>query len=187
MILIVGLGNPTSEYKNTRHNIGFMLIDELLAYYANNAHDVSSAKFQGELFKVGKILLLKPQTYMNLSGNSVKAVSDFYKPERIVVIHDDVDLSFGAMRFKKGGSSGGHNGLKSIDGLMGAEYERVRLGVGRSKFAGESTANFVLSDFSEDEKPGLNELLQVAKNAVLELVDSDIKTINQKFSRKGIS
>lgn len=187
MTLIVGLGNPTSQYKNTRHNIGFMLIDELLAHYGDRAKDIGSAKFQGELFKAGEILLLKPQTYMNLSGNSIKAVSDFYKPDRIIAIHDDVDIAFGAMRFKIGGSSGGHNGLKSIDGLMGAEYERVRLGIGRSKFAGESTANFVLGEFSDDEKLALKEILATAKSAVLELVNSDIKSINQKFSRKGIS
>ena len=92
MILIVGLGNPGPEYSKTRHNVGFMLIDRLKN---SNFTDVSSAKFQGELFKFQNLLFLKPTTFMNLSGRSVKAVADFYKPERIIVIHDDLDLNFG--------------------------------------------------------------------------------------------
>ena len=139
MILIVGLGNPGDEYKNTRHNVGFMLIDELISGGGFDA--VGSSKFKGELFKKGSLLLLKPQTFMNLSGNSVKAVKDFYKPERIIVIHDDIDLKFGAMKFKFGGSSGGHNGIKSIDNLIGNEYERIRIGVGRSENSLPNSAN----------------------------------------------
>ena len=102
MTLIAGLGNPGPKYENTRHNIGFMLIDLLKD---SNFKDVSSAKFQGEVFKFNDIILLKPTTFMNLSGQSVKAVKDFYKPDRIIVIHDDLDLSFGAVKFKKGGRS----------------------------------------------------------------------------------
>lgn len=179
MTLIVGLGNPTKQYENTRHNVGFMLIDRLKT---TDFTDVSSTKFQGELYKFKDLLLLKPQTYMNLSGNSVKAVNDFYKPSRIIVIHDDLDLGFGAIKFKKGGSSGGHNGIKSIDNLIGADYERVRIGIGR----GAEAKNFVLGEFSDDEKEPLNEILNYTKTALLELLKSDIVTINQKFSRKGI-
>lgn len=181
MILIVGLGNPTPKYENTRHNVGFMLIDLLKS---SNFTDISSAKFQGELCKYSNLLLLKPTTFMNLSGNSVKAVNDFYKPDRIIVIHDDLDLEFGAVKFKKGGSSGGHNGIKSIDGLIGNDYERVRIGIGRSKHANESSANFVLGEFSEAEKKPLAEILTHCKEAVLELVKSDINAISQKFTRK---
>ena len=107
MILIVGLGNPGPEYSKTRHNVGFILIDRLKN---SNFTDVSSTKFQGELFKFQNLLFLKPTTFMNLSGRSVKAVADFYKPERIIVIHDDLDLNFGVVKFKKGGGNGGHNG-----------------------------------------------------------------------------
>ncbi|OPA70551.1 aminoacyl-tRNA hydrolase [Campylobacter pinnipediorum subsp. caledonicus] len=177
MILIVGLGNPTEQYKNTRHNIGFMLIDKLLN---SDFVDVSSSKFQGDVYKHKNTLLLKPNTYMNLSGNSVKAVNDFYKPDRIIVIHDDLDLSFGAIKFKKGGSSGGHNGIKSIDNLIGNDYERVRIGIGR---AGNVT-NFVLGDFSDNEKKILDDILEYAKNAILELIKNDISYASQKFTLK---
>ena len=200
MILVVGLGNPGREYENTRHNVGFMLIDELRADGFDSVG--SSSKFKGELYKKGSLLLLKPQTFMNLSGNSLKAVNDFYKPERIIVIHDDIDLKFGALKFKKGGSSGGHNGIKSIDSLIGNDYERIRIGVGRSenslnsvqisnletlnlgKFSSD-TANFVLSNFNANEKEKLKEILKYAKNALLELVKSNINEISAKFNTKN--
>ena len=210
MILIVGLGNPGDEYKNTRHNVGFMLIDELISGGGFDAVG-SSGKFKGELYKKGSLLLLKPQTFMNLSGNSVKAVKDFYKPERIIVIHDDIDLKFGAMKFKFGGSSGGHNGIKSIDNLIGNEYERIRIGVGRSENSlpnsansansplsqisnlsnlnlpnfKPNTANFVLSNFNANEKECLKEILKYAKNGLLELVKSNINEISAKFNTKN--
>jgi aminoacyl-tRNA hydrolase len=181
MILIAGLGNPTSKYKNTRHNVGFMLIDLLKS---QNFIDVSSAKFQGELFKSSNLLLLKPSTFMNLSGNSVKAVNDFYKPDRIIVIHDDLDLPLGAIKFKKGGSSGGHNGIKSIDSLIGVDYERVRIGIGDARRQNQSAADFVLGEFSNEETRELAEILDYAKSAVLELINSDIDAVSQKFTRK---
>lgn len=215
MILIVGLGNPGDEYKNTRHNVGFMLIDELVSDGFDTVG--GSSKFKGELYKKGSLLLLKPQTFMNLSGNSVKAVKDFYKPERIIVIHDDIDLKFGAMKFKFGGSSGGHNGIKSIDNLIGNEYERVRIGVGRSENSlpnsansansknsansslsqisnlsnlnlpnfKPNTANFVLSNFNANEKECLKEILKYAKNGLLELIKSNINEISAKFNTKN--
>ena len=200
MILVVGLGNPGREYENTRHNVGFMLIDEIVSDGFDTVG--GSSKFKGELYKKGSLLLLKPQTFMNLSGNSLKAVNDFYKPERIIVIHDDIDLKFGALKFKKGGSSGGHNGIKSIDNLIGNDYERIRIGVGRSenslnsvqisnletlnlgKFSSD-TANFVLSNFNANEKEKLKEILKYAKNALLELVKSNINEISAKFNTKN--
>ena len=185
MILIVGLGNPGPEYSKTRHNVGFMLIDRLKN---SNFTDVSSAKFQGELFKFQNLLFLKPTTFMNLSGRSVKAVADFYKPERIIVIHDDLDLNFGVVKFKKGGGNGGHNGLKSIDALMGADYERVRIGIGRSAHKGEgAVTGHVLGEFNADEKEGLEKILDYCENALNELIKTDIDTVSQKFSvKKGI-
>ncbi|MBP3207476.1 MAG: aminoacyl-tRNA hydrolase [Campylobacter sp.] len=207
MILVVGLGNPGDEYKNTRHNVGFMLIDELISGGGFDAVG-SLSKFKGELYKKGSLLLLKPQTFMNLSGNSVKAVKDFYKPERIIVIHDDIDLKFGAMKFKFGGSSGGHNGIKSIDNLIGNEYERVRIGVGRGENSlpnsansplsqisnlsnlnlpnfKPNTANFVLSNFNANEKECLKEILKYAKNGLLELIKSNINEISAEFNTKN--
>ena len=164
MILVVGLGNPGNEYKNTRHNVGFMLIDEILK--TGGFSELGSSKFQGELFKKGSLLLLKPQTFMNLSGNSVKAVNDFYKPERIIVIHDDIDLELGAVKFKKGGGSGGHNGI------------------GRD---GRDAASFVLSKFTSEDAASLIKILAHAKAAVEELLRSDIGRVAQKFSTKKVA
>lgn len=178
MTLVVGLGNPGNEYLNTRHNVGFMLIDKLLQ--DDDYINISNNKFQGELYKKGSLLLLKPQTFMNLSGNSLKAVRDFYKPEKIIVIHDDIDLKFGAVRFKNGGSSGGHNGLKSIDSLIGSDYDRVRIGVGKR----QNVISHVLSDFSQDERERLEEILSHCKKSVLELIDKDIKFISDNYTLK---
>ncbi|MDA3057961.1 aminoacyl-tRNA hydrolase [Campylobacter sp. VBCF_05 NA6] len=184
MILLVGLGNPGEKYSHTRHNVGFMLIDALLSN--GGFSDVSGAKFQGELYKKGSLLLLKPQTFMNLSGNSVKAVCDFYKPDRVIVIHDDIDLALGAIKFKLGGSAGGHNGLKSIDNLIGTKYERVRIGVGK-KPEGWDAANFVLAKFGDDDREKLSQILEYAKKAVNELIHSDIDEISQKFTIKKVA
>ena len=181
MTLIAGLGNIGKEYENTRHNVGFMLIDLILkdGGYSN----VSSAKFQGELYKNGSLLLLKPSTYMNSSGKSLKAVNDFYKPNHIIVIHDDLDIAFGAMKFKNGGSSGGHNGVKSIDSLIGNNYDRVRIGIGRSD---KSVIDYVLGKFDSSELEKLDGILAHAKEAVLALANSnDISAISSKFALKA--
>ncbi|MCI7364746.1 aminoacyl-tRNA hydrolase [Campylobacter lanienae] len=181
MTLIAGLGNIGKEYENTRHNVGFMLIDLILK--DGGYSDVSSAKFQGELYKNGSLLLLKPSTYMNSSGKSLKAVNDFYKPNHIIVIHDDLDIAFGAMRFKNGGSSGGHNGIKSIDSLIGNNYDRVRIGIGRSD---KSVIDYVLGKFDTSELEKLDGILSHAKEAVLALANSnDISAISSKFTLKA--
>lgn len=181
MTLIAGLGNIGKEYENTRHNVGFMLIDLILK--DGGYSDVSSAKFQGELYKNGSLLLLKPSTYMNSSGKSLKAVNDFYKPNHIIVIHDDLDIAFGAMKFKNGGSSGGHNGVKSIDSLIGNNYDRVRIGIGRSD---KSVIDYVLGKFDSSELEKLDGILAHAKEAVLALANSnDISAISSKFTLKA--
>lgn len=184
MILIAGLGNIGKEYENTRHNVGFMLVDLILK--DGGFSDVSSAKFQGELYKKGSLLLLKPSTYMNASGKSLKAVNDFYKPERIIVVHDELDIAFGAMRFKHGGSSGGHNGIKSIDALIGNSYDRVRIGIGRSDKGERNVISYVLGEFDNSEMTQLNKILLHAKEAVLALANScDIAAISSKFTLKA--
>jgi PTH1 family peptidyl-tRNA hydrolase len=154
MFLVVGLGNPGEEYAKTRHNIGFMAADEIHSRYNFSAF---KAKFDG-LIAEGvvageKTLLLKPQTFMNLSGNSVVKVAQFYKiePKNIIVIHDDKDLSLGKLKTKIGGSAGGHNGLKNIDAQIGTEYNRIRVGVGSPQEHHMDTVNFVLSRFSKEE------------------------------------
>ena len=184
MILIAGLGNIGKEYENTRHNVGFMLVDLILK--DGGFSDVSSAKFQGELYKKGSLLLLKPSTYMNASGKSLKAVNDFYKPERIIVVHDELDIAFGAMRFKHGGSSSGHNGIKSIDALIGNSYDRVRIGIGRSDKGERNVISYVLGEFDNSEITQLNKILLHAKEAVFALANSgDIAANSSKFTLKA--
>ena len=180
MTLVVGLGNIGKSYENTRHNVGFMLIDLFLQ--ENSATLISNPQFKGELYKINSsLLLLKPNTFMNASGLSVRAVRDFYKCERMIVIHDDIDLNLGALKFKKGGSSGGHNGLKSIDELCGNEYERIRIGVGK----GQNVVSHVLGAFKNEEKELLIKVLNHAKKSLLKLLQSDITQIASTYTLKA--
>jgi len=174
MFLFVGLGNPTSSYKNTRHNIGFMVIDRLVQNL--KASSITKSQFSGELYKDAQSLLLKPLTYMNDSGRSVRAVADFYKPDEIVVIHDDIAIPFGSVRIKRGGSSGGHNGLKSVDAHMGAEYIRIRLGVGAPK-NGQDAVSFVLGNFAKEELPCLEKLIERGVSAALDLTQKQLEEV----------
>lgn len=175
MFLIVGLGNPGAEYQETRHNAGFMAADALAEAYHFSSF---KTKFDGLIAEGSidgeKCLLLKPQTFMNLSGNAVIKAASFYKilPEQIVVIHDDMDLQPGQMKAKLGGGAGGHNGLKSIDSHIGANYNRIRLGVGHPQSGGDAVVNHVLSRFSKADA----ELL--AHN--IELVIKDIPLLLKK-------
>jgi PTH1 family peptidyl-tRNA hydrolase len=183
--LFVGLGNPGSKYENTRHNIGFKVIDKLVSDLG--ARDVSKASFQGELFKHSSHYFLKPTTFMNLSGKSVLAVKQFYKIDldEIIVIHDDIDIPFGALRFKQGGGHGGHNGLKSIDGLIGKEYLRVRVGVDKPEHKSQ-VADYVLHDFSENEKENLDRLIAHTADACMRLAVDDLIEVKSKYSLKSI-
>ena len=182
-MLIVGLGNPGSDYEKTRHNIGFMVIDELIARH--NAIKLSSSSFEGELYKFKNHFLLKPLTYMNLSGDSVVKVKNFYKLEDIVVIHDDLDLPFGALRFKKGGGHGGHNGLKSIDSKIGREYIRIRMGIGKPEYKGE-VASYVLSEFCSESAENLDRFIEHATDALEYLLEHSLDETRSKFSQKGL-
>lgn len=162
MFLIVGLGNPGKEYENTRHNAGFMAVDALADEYgfapfkAKFDGAISEGKIEGE-----KVYLLKPHTYMNLSGNSVVKVANFYKilPQNIIVIHDDMDLPIGKLKAKLGGGAGGHNGLKSIDAAITPNYNRIRIGVGHAKDKGADVVNYVLSGFGKEDKKKLDETI----------------------------
>jgi len=150
MKLIVGLGNPGEKYEDTRHNIGFKVIDYLVEEYNGTAF---REKFQGLIseitYKDDKILLLKPQTYMNLSGNSVNDVVKFFKlnpKEDLIVAFDDMDLKSGQIKIKRKGSAGGHNGMKSIISHLGEEFIRVKLGIGKPDTR-EEVINYVLGRF----------------------------------------
>lgn len=153
MRLVVGLGNPGSRYARNRHNIGFIIADAVARRYGFAAY---RDRFKGELAEgqigEGKYLLLKPQTFMNDSGEAVLAAMSFYKipPSEIVVIHDELDLKPGKIRVKRGGGSAGHNGLRSIDALIGADYWRVRIGIGHPGVR-ELVMPYVLQNFPQDE------------------------------------
>lgn len=161
MILLVGLGNPGTEYALTRHNVGFMAVDEIVHRYS---FDGWTKKFKGEVCAGSidgeKVMVLKPHTYMNLSGEAVSAVASFYKipPEKIYVFHDDMDLPVGRLKVKQGGGSGGHNGIKSIDAHLGQNYHRVRIGVDKPATR-EQVVSWVLSKFSANDKKTLDELI----------------------------
>ncbi|MBV5278953.1 MAG: aminoacyl-tRNA hydrolase [Campylobacteraceae bacterium] len=181
MILIVGLGNPDLQYKNNRHNVGFMVIDSIIG--DQSCERITKSSFGGELFKCGSTLLLKPTTFMNLSGQSVRAVDDYYKPEQIIVIHDDLDLPFGTLRFKCGGGHGGHNGLRSIDAHIGAEYIRVRIGIGKPQHK-QDVAHYVLSDFSSCQREFLPAIIKQAKESIKALQSKDLKEVSLQYSLK---
>ncbi len=161
MLLFVGLGNPEPQYERNRHNIGFMLIDALAAHF-NFAP--FREKFKGLLSEGTiadeKILLLKPQTYMNVSGESVQVAAQFYKleHEQMIIFHDEIDLPPAKLRMQKGGGSAGHNGIKSVATHIGAGFRRARLGVGRPVGAA-AVANHVLSNFSDSDSAWLHGFL----------------------------
>ncbi len=184
MILIVGLGNPGQQYKNNRHNIGFMLIDRLIDEL--KAVNITKSTFKGELYKTTNFLLLKPLTYMNLSGESVVSVKNYYKVDEIVIFYDDLDIDFGSIRIKNGGGSGGHNGIKSIDQYIGNDYDRVRLGIGRPEFKGQVTAH-VLNDFSKEQQPCLEKILTKAIEIAKDYPSLELKELISKYvSKKSI-
>lgn len=182
-MLIVGLGNPGSAYAQTRHNIGFMVIDELCRRH--RVVNVSKSSFEGELFKMGPHFLLKPLTFMNLSGRSILAVKNFYKIDEVIVIHDDLDLPFGALRFKSGGGHGGHNGLKSTDAAISPEYVRVRMGIGKPEHKSQ-VADYVLHPFNPQEQQKLSDWIAAAADAVEMLLDQSCSDVASKCSLKGI-
>ncbi len=165
MFLICGLGNPGKDYINTRHNVGFNLIDELINYFEFSLLKKDNKK---EIFK-GKIdeyscLLMKPQSFMNLSGQPIQEVMNFYKIQKknIYVIHDDLDLELGKVKIKLGGGNGGHNGLSNIDAMIGNNFYRLRIGIDHP---GEKhlVSNYVLNKFNEKEMKIIEKKLNVIK------------------------
>jgi PTH1 family peptidyl-tRNA hydrolase len=175
--LIIGLGNPGREYRGSRHNVGFMVIDTLA-----NRLDLPLSRRQADALVVDgrigerKIILAKPQTYMNLSGRSVSSLVRFYKvPEtQLLVLHDDLDLPLGAIRIRPGGGSGGHRGMKSIIEQLGTqEFPRQRIGIGRPSGA-RDPADYVLSDFGNDEELMLTGVLERGADCALKFINEGI-------------
>ncbi len=178
MILIVGLGNPGKKYQNTRHNLGFMVLDGVLAKLlpVEKTAWKENKKFNSEIAKIGNLILAKPQTFMNASGLAVTKITNYYKikPEDIWVVHDDVDLLLGKMRVRKGGSSAGHRGLESIIEELGkSDFVRFRLGIGypvkkeKAKIGKEKLVErYVLSEFKREEKTKVKQVIGRAVKAI---------------------
>jgi len=184
MILLVGLGNPGTEYQANRHNIGFMVIDKLIDDL--KAINITKSSFKGALYKTPHFLLLKPLTYMNLSGESVHAVKSYFKIEDVLVFHDELDIPLGSIRIKNGGSAGGHNGLKSMDLHIDPHYDRVRLGIGRPLHKGDVTKH-VLGNFSKEEHECVQKVILRATQIAKEVPTLSNKELIQKYvSKKSI-
>ena len=186
MKVVIGLGNPGKKYEKTRHNIGFIAVDNLRKKM--NISDerekfqalVSEKNIDGE-----KVIFLKPQTFMNLSGNSVIEIVNFYKlnPKKdIIVIYDDMDLSFGDIRIREKGSSGGHNGIKSIISHIGEEFIRIKCGIGAKE---KDAIEHVLGEFNQTEQKDLDEILEKINNCVIEMLSvQNLDRIMQKYNKK---
>jgi peptidyl-tRNA hydrolase, PTH1 family len=182
MLLLVGLGNPGPGHAGDRHNIGYMAADAIVRRHGFGPY---RAKFKGVTADGSiadeKVAVLKPETYMNLSGESVAAAAHFYKlaPEQVIVIHDEIDLAFGKLRVKQGGGSGGHNGLRSIDGHLGPDYWRVRLGVGHPGIP-ELVIHHVLRPFAKEELPSVEKLVDAVADAIPLLIAGDANRFMSK-------
>ncbi|MFE1146845.1 aminoacyl-tRNA hydrolase [Streptomyces albidoflavus] len=187
--LVVGLGNPGPEYAGNRHNVGFTVAD-LLASRAGGKFKAHKSRAQVLEARIGapgpgsrRIVLAKPQSYMNLSGGPVTALRDFYKvpTERIVAIHDELDIDYGALRLKLGGGDNGHNGLKSMTKSLGPDYHRVRFGIGRPP-GRMQVADFVLKDFSSTERKELDYFVDRAADAVEALVVAGLERAQSSYN-----
>ncbi|MER7657815.1 aminoacyl-tRNA hydrolase [Streptomyces albidoflavus] len=187
--LVVGLGNPGPEYAANRHNVGFMVAD-LLASRAGGKFKAHKSRAQVLEARIGtpgpgsrRIVLAKPQSYMNLSGGPVTALRDFYKvpTERIVAVHDELDIDYGALRLKLGGGDNGHNGLKSMTKSLGPDYHRVRFGIGRPP-GRMQVADFVLKDFSSTERKELDYFVDRAADAVEALVVAGLERAQSSYN-----
>ena len=181
MTLVVGLGNPGPTYKNNRHNIGFMVIDKFI--YDLNPSKINKSSFNGELYKTSKTLFLKPHTFMNNSGLSVVQVMKYFDVNRVIAIHDDIEIPYGSVRIKHGGGNGGHNGLKSLDAHIGRDYDRIRLGISKP-LNKEDVANFVLSNFSKKEQVCLPKIISYACEALGYLLNHTALECASKYNIK---
>lgn len=187
--LIVGLGNPGDHYARTRHNVGFRAVDTLAAALGVK---IDRAKYRGltaqAVWQGQKLLLLKPQTFMNLSGLSVMDATRFYKlpPERVIVLFDDISLDVGRLRVRADGSAGGHNGIKSIIGSLNSQsFPRVKIGVGAKPHPDYDLADWVLSNFTQEEEKMLGPAVERGAEAALEIIRSGVPSAANRFNGSG--
>jgi PTH1 family peptidyl-tRNA hydrolase len=190
MYLIVGLGNPGNRYRATRHNIGFKVLEKLASQLEVDLRQKSFNALWGKGKIANKnVILAMPQTYMNLSGNAVRQLHAFFKTNtsNLLVIHDDLDLSFGSVRLKTGGGNAGHKGLASIAEQLGSsDFMRVRLGIGKP--ADKSRVEgYVLEPFNSEELSVLPEIIQTAAEAIEEIISSGMQVAMGKYHKKNIS
>lgn len=182
--LIIGLGNPGSSYSSNRHNVGFMVLDRIISDYGFSK---PSLKFGGSASegKIGndKAYAFKPLGYMNISGAPASEIARFYKIDlkNIIVIHDDLDLALGKLKVKRGGGSGGHNGLKSLDSHIGIDYLRIRIGIGHPGDK-DMVSDYVLSDFRKEELPALGAIIQETARHIAMLLSGDEAGFMNKVS-----
>ena len=189
MFVIVGLGNPEKKYETTRHNAGFLAVDALAAKYGINITEKKHKALCGSGYIEGvKVILVKPQTYMNLSGESVREVLDFYKldpEEEMLIMYDDISLAPGNMRIRKKGSAGGHNGIKSIIAHAGTQnFMRIKIGVGE-KPSGWDLADYVLGHFSEEDMTCLKEVMPSVCEAAVLLAQGEADKAMNAFNAKS--
>jgi PTH1 family peptidyl-tRNA hydrolase len=186
--LVVGLGNPGAKYAHTRHNLGFWVVDRLIEQYRATTTEKFRAVFADITIGDTRVFLLKPQTYMNRSGESVGPAAHFFKipPERVLVLTDDIDLPPGAVRIRREGGSGGHNGLKSVAQALGTEaFPRIRLGVGRSPLMAPDA--YVLATVDAESRALLEETADRAARAVVCWAREGLSAAMNQFNRKGKS
>ncbi len=189
MVIIAGLGNPTREYENTRHNIGFMAIDMLADKYNIHVMDCKHKALIGKgIIGTTKVILVKPLTYMNLSGEAIRAVVDYYKVDptsELIVIYDDISLDVGQLRIRKKGSAGGHNGIKNIIAHLDDDtFLRVKVGVGE-KPKGYDLADYVLGHFSKEELEVMRESLEKVDGAVNLMLEDKVDAAMNEYNKKS--
>lgn len=185
--LVVALGNPGSQYASTRHNAGWMVLDRASREYSLNWKNKFKGEYSDYSINGDKVYFLKPHTYMNLSGESVVDAITFFKIkiQDVLVVHDELDLPFGTIAFKKGGGHAGHNGLRSIGELSGSlEFQRLRVGIGRPERG--AVSNWVLSPFSTDEKIQLDSFIDLAFDSLNCYVKNGFEKASSQYSKKSI-
>lgn len=184
MYLIAGLGNPGDKYKLNRHNVGFLVIDAITKSLQTT--NITNQNFKAEVKKNISNIYAKPQTYMNDSGSSIINIVEYYNIENnnVIIVHDDLDLPFGTIKFKLGGGDGGHNGLRSIDSHIGKDYIRVRVGIGKPEHKSD-VANYVLSNFTKEELKVLEDIIPHTIKAIESLQDLSLEEVKSKYTIKA--